>query len=127
MKADLTDYNHQRKFNALYWGQPVGITWVETGSVETKPCQAQVAFMLCLKSLSSISDEDCLVLAENALGDNKDQTDLINHAKNIIIGLSGSTGFESSKVDYLRSKGYALPWMGLTVEEMVEAGWIKLV
>lgn len=29
-------------------------------------------------------------------------------------------------VDYLRSKGYALPWMGLSVEEMVEAGWIKL-
>lgn len=28
--------------------------------------------------------------------------------------------------DYLRSKGYALPWMGLSVEEMVEAGWIKL-
>jgi hypothetical protein len=29
-------------------------------------------------------------------------------------------------VDYLRSKGYALPWMGLSVEEMVQAGWIKL-
>ena len=28
--------------------------------------------------------------------------------------------------DYLRSKGYALPWMGLSVEEMIEAGWIKL-
>lgn len=27
---------------------------------------------------------------------------------------------------YLRSKGYALPWMGLSVEEMVKAGWIKL-
>lgn len=28
--------------------------------------------------------------------------------------------------DILRSKGYALPWMGLSVEEMVDAGWIKL-
>lgn len=28
--------------------------------------------------------------------------------------------------DYLRSKGYALPWMGLSVDEMVAAGWIKL-
>ena len=27
--------------------------------------------------------------------------------------------------DFLRSKGYALPWMGLSVEGMVEAGWIK--
>lgn len=29
-------------------------------------------------------------------------------------------------VDYLRSKGYALPWMGLSVEKLVEYGWIKL-
>lgn len=31
-----------------------------------------------------------------------------------------------SIVDFLRSKGYALPWMGLSVEEMIEFGWIKL-
>lgn len=29
-------------------------------------------------------------------------------------------------VDYLRSKGYALPWNGITVEEQIELGWIKL-
>lgn len=29
-------------------------------------------------------------------------------------------------VDYLRSKGYALPWMGYSVEDMVQAEWIKL-
>lgn len=29
--------------------------------------------------------------------------------------------------DYLRSKGYALPWMGLSVEEMISAGWIRLL
>lgn len=28
--------------------------------------------------------------------------------------------------DYLRSKGYALPYMGLSVETLVEYGWIKL-
>lgn len=28
--------------------------------------------------------------------------------------------------DYLRSKGYALPWMGLSVDELVEYGWVKL-
>lgn len=30
-------------------------------------------------------------------------------------------------IDYLRSKGYSLPWMGLSVESMIEAGWIKLI
>lgn len=29
-------------------------------------------------------------------------------------------------VDYLRSKGYALPWMGLSVEKQIEYGWIKI-
>lgn len=29
--------------------------------------------------------------------------------------------------DFLRSRGYVLPWMGLSVDEMVEAGWIKLI
>lgn len=28
--------------------------------------------------------------------------------------------------DYLRSRGYALPWMGLSVEELVNRGWVKL-
>ena len=29
-------------------------------------------------------------------------------------------------LDYLRSKGYALPWMDLSVEDLVEYGWVKL-
>lgn len=28
--------------------------------------------------------------------------------------------------DYLRSRGYALPWFGLSVEELVNRGWVKL-
>lgn len=30
-------------------------------------------------------------------------------------------------IDFLRSKGYAMPWMELSVKKMVEYGWIKLV
>lgn len=29
-------------------------------------------------------------------------------------------------VDYLRSKGYALPYMGLSVEKLIEYGWVKI-
>lgn len=39
---------------------------------------------------------------------------------------TGNTMNHYSVCDYLRSKGYALPWMGLPVEEMVDAGWIKI-
>lgn len=31
-----------------------------------------------------------------------------------------------SAYDYLRSKSYALPWMGLSVEKQEEYGWIKI-
>lgn len=31
-----------------------------------------------------------------------------------------------SASDYLRSKGYALPYMGLSVEKQIEYGWVKL-
>lgn len=30
-------------------------------------------------------------------------------------------------IDYLRLKGYAVPWMGLSVEQLLEYGWIKLI
>jgi hypothetical protein len=33
----------------------------------------------------------------------------------------------SAIIDFLRSKGYALPWIGISVEDQVKAGWIKLI
>jgi hypothetical protein len=71
-----------------------------------------------------------------------DQDDVIYHFEKVgrdICEMIEDTSFFSKRVwhkdesdiiiaaDYLRSKGYAIPWMGLSVEEMVEAGWIKLV
>lgn len=29
--------------------------------------------------------------------------------------------------DYLRSCGYALPWLGISVEEQIKRGWVKLI
>lgn len=29
--------------------------------------------------------------------------------------------------DFIRSKGYALPWLGLSVDKQIEYGWIKLL
>lgn len=117
MKADLSYHIDQRKFNALYWGQPVGITWVEVGSDEVKKCQAQDGFMLQLKPLSAISDEDAFKLG---YPDSDDFIASWSVSDNI-------SDFTIGEADYLRSRGYALPWMGLSVDEMVEAGWIKLI
>lgn len=39
----------------------------------------------------------------------------------------GSSNYNYEEITYLRSKGYALPWMGLSVEQQIEYGWIKLI
>jgi hypothetical protein len=38
----------------------------------------------------------------------------------------GTKKIGSKECDYLRSKGYALHWMDLSVKDLVEYGWIKL-
>ena len=35
--------------------------------------------------------------------------------------------FQQNQVDYLRSKGYALPFMEYSVEDLVSFGWVKLL
>ena len=39
---------------------------------------------------------------------------------------NGDRKIGSKEYDYFRSKGYALPWMDLSVEDLVEYGWVKL-
>ena len=39
---------------------------------------------------------------------------------------SGTKKIGSFEADYFRSKGYALPYMDLSVEDLVEYGWVKL-
>lgn len=61
---------------------------------------------LKLKSLSNISDED--------------------RDKNISLGETHLRNFNQKQVDYLRSKGYALPFHGLSVSDLENYGWIKI-
>lgn len=39
--------------------------------------------------------------------------------------VSGNNALEV--IDFLRSKGYALPYMGLSVKQQIEYGWVKLI
>ncbi len=65
---------------------------------------------LQLKPLSSITDED---LNKTNYG-----------CKEMI--LEKGIWLDITNADILKSLGYALPWMGLSVEALVEYGWIKL-
>ncbi|WP_411973351.1 hypothetical protein ACLCDV_07875 [Sphingobacterium sp. Lzh-3] len=40
--------------------------------------------------------------------------------------LGGINISDVTTIDFLRSKGYALPFMGVSVEKLVEYGWVRL-
>jgi len=118
--------------NSLWYTVPNVLYGVQVhlgnrGLVKIKDCPP-----LVLKPLSSIADEDIIEVAKL----NGWSEDLGERYKErllqfkIDIPCISTPGYKHRYLpeifDYLRSKGYALSWMGLSVEEMVEAGWIKL-
>lgn len=113
------------KFFALYWGQNILISKVSDGSVRSKVLgryfegELREAF-LELKPLSSISDEDAIEVSKLCVNGNNKRIDDIKVYARIYASQSSLIN------DFLRSRGYALPWMGLSVEELVQRGWIKL-
>jgi hypothetical protein len=114
MKIENTLEN-RTKFFSLYYGQKVlyigglGLVVMWLGGWNLR----HPDFFLQLKPLESISDNDAKYLG---FSDNISAT--TTYLK--------SLGKELKEADYLRSKGYALPWMDLSVDDLVEYGWIKL-
>lgn len=143
MKTANNKYNKE-KFFAQYWQQLVlfstedgvlfpvnGITLID---IEKD--------YLLLKSLSDITDKDAIeVYCSNLIGFPKHQANLIkkyfsngilsvqishknyNHLAEIFLD---TNYFDLRRVDCLRSKGYALPYMDLSINDLISYGWIKI-
>lgn len=85
---------------------------------------------LRLTPLSQISDEDVMLFFE--LSPQKVFLSNMGYiTKESPVGkirnlMSSFEYIPSNVVDGLRSKGYALPWMGLSVDDLVNYGWVKL-
>lgn len=96
-------------------------------------CEANInECQLILTPLSHISDEDCILIFNkfypNAIryADSEKIYDIKNAIKS---NFSEDVIIDEDFIfytDFLRSKGYALPYMDLSVEDLVEYGWIKL-
>jgi len=93
------------------------------------------AFYMILKPLSSISDEDALGVASIFLSKSVTKKDRIFYGKSFIKSYADK-GVQMcfhnihetiTAADYLRSRGYALPWNGITIEQQIAAGWVRLV
>jgi len=134
--------HNKEKFFAQYWGQEV-FCEKETESKDSfttyavmyrEPvnhnslCYIDSKSYLELKSLKKVSDEDAIVLGKYRYREPKMLTHL-EIGKSLIneFFTSPKTKIEHFEADYLRSKGYALPFIGLSVEMMIAYGWIKLI
>lgn len=130
---------NKTKFFALYWGleftgsdhygEYMPGTWSEYPKYVDKQ-------YLILKPLSSISDEDAIDIYSIMI-----PTGRSTEKERIFYGRSFIKNYDTTNetlefaqsyldiqraIDFLRSRGYALPWMGLSVEQLIEYGWIKL-
>lgn len=114
MKPENTLEN-KGKFFALYYGQVIlsHNSWLDNKAHKLLNPDNCEDWRLQLKPLESISDRDA-----KYLGFPYNNSATINYIKSI--------GVELKDADWLRSKSYALPWMGLSVQELIEYGWIKL-
>ena len=79
------------------------------------PSQSAFTETLELKHLSKVSDEDARKVCESLNIISSDYPWSVNIAT-----------LNQFSFDYLRSKGYALDWLEFSVEEMIEAGWVRL-
>ena len=110
------------RFFAQYWGTKtmyvggVGLVEIGNGGWNLK----HPDFFLQLKSLSKITDEDAISMYRGLERNYESANQFLEDYKSI--------GFlEQSEVDFLRSKGYAVPFMGYSVDDLVKIGWVQLV
>lgn len=131
---------NRTKFFAQYWGQIICCVRIEDAPdvkdiiVDLSDWKVRYKHSyLELKPLSSISDEDAIdflhKLEDKEFCDRKTKREKIEWGKAFIesfITHRLSPQCYIISADFLRSKGYALPWNGITVEQQIEFGWIKL-
>lgn len=130
MKAEINNEN-KAKFFALYWGQEVVKN--KSGQIFTVSPGLNLShdsWFLTLKPLSSISDEEISYV--KSITRYKGDVDVYSMVVSLLgIPLPRKRNIEHWRValilDYLRSKGYALPYLGLSVEDLTKAGWIKII
>lgn len=121
---------NKTKFFALYWEQEVltndmhgegGLIYAATMKTKLMPD----GDYLLLKPLSQISDEDLEGIYPH--GSEAFFIYYGNGNKELAVDrFLYKFQLQPEYIDFLRLRGYAVPWAGLSVEQLIEYGWIKL-
>lgn len=122
------------KFFALYWGQRVIKKEIE-GSENFIPepdgfisgLSVQSRLFLELKSIKDLEYEDALWLAKEVYVEEYilavPEEEVVASMKKEVNELHFRYNY---RADTFRSKGYALPFMGVDVDTLISWGWVKL-
>lgn len=121
-------------FFAQYWGQSNIISTLDqtkTFASHNLTSEYLKDYFLELKPLSSIKDEELVIIAKFyeptahnvKLEDGQILFDFVYGDQGASGAIEISDGY---CLDWLRSNGFATEWMGLSVEDLVSFGWIKL-
>lgn len=114
------------RFFAQYWGQ-----LYEFKNTKTKwrvnegafPLEKEGNERLILTDLKNITDEDLeFIYQNNKINTGVDDDEIYPSKK-----LANFCESDIYLADYLRSKGYALPFMEYSVKDLVSFDWIRLV
>jgi len=123
--------DNKSKFLAQYWGQKVlsisGREYLYINNIVDDPNLHVLS--LRLKPLSSITDEDAIDVVKIHGVVNSAQYGYITEfspIEKIKIFIKSINYWRSDIADYIRSKGYALLYLDLSVEQQIEYGWVKL-
>lgn len=123
------------KFFAQYYGQQI-LKWHDKGMIlkmiwTDLRNDLKENHYLEIKPLSSITDEDAYLVAKISFRGEEYHSSEIGKRLVQSVESENASYFSGALCcaiyDYLRSKGYALPYMGLNVEKQIEYGWIKLI
>lgn len=123
------------KFFAQYWGQRVWMAHVNAPVNHIYMESIYETSMIELKPLTSITDEDAHEIAKihgvsvGVFSDSQaEYLETLGVGKRLIDDFENGDIWELTfeSVDFLRSRGYAIPYNGVSVEQQLEYGWIKL-
>lgn len=127
---------NKAKFYALYYDQRIAMCRNSFKGIQPygclSHCMADEIIYLQLKPTTKVSIPDLLAICAIAYDFEPDEElgGQIIHEITFFEDCYTDLGYGVQKIlalyDYLRSKGYALPWMGLSVEKQIEYNWIQL-
>jgi len=124
---------NKARFIMHYLGQQVFVFDCGTlGNVSDKSLYNVKTGHLLLTPLSAITDEDAIEVAKirwHSLDRNHPYKNSAKEGHKVVDILRNCAvdNYTMLKMfDYLRSKGYALPYLDASVDDLVSMGWVKL-